>query len=215
MTAGQARTYARRFCMVNGLRPSTFTIENAIQGSRRKRYPDDGLVLPPARRLNTIGPMARTVSDVAFLDWLITGERAATVNLRSVRIAVPRPSFWEEDWVDPEVAAVIRGAFTALRNAGCTLVEIDFNTEVRSIVGTIEQRTAAAFAGDGMNAPVPSRETMAAWLKEHAPEVTVEQMYRGRPVPGVDGARCRHWTNRLRCCATRRLAMRTCTGHTA
>jgi len=173
------------FCGVAGLRPSTFTTENAIQGSRRKRYPDDGLVLPSARRLDTIGPMARTVSDVAFLDWLITGERAATVNLRSVRIAVPRPSFWEEDWVDPDVAAVIRRAFTALRNAGCTLVEIDFNTEVRSIVGTIEQPTpAAVFAGDGMNAAVPSRETMTAWLEAHAPEVTVEQMYRGRPVPG-------------------------------
>lgn len=172
------------FCGVAGLRPSTFTIENAIQGSRRKRYPDDGLVLPPARRLDTIGPMARTVSDVAFLDWLITGERAATVNLRSVRIAVPRPSFWEEDWVDPDVAAAIRRAFTALRNAGCTLVEIDFNAEVRSIVGTIEQPTpAAVFAADGLNAPVPSRDTMAAWLEENAPEVTVEQMYGGRPVP--------------------------------
>jgi mandelamide amidase len=173
------------FCGVAGLRPSTFTIENAIQGSHRKRYPDDGLVLPPARRLDTIGPMARTVSDVAFIDWLITGERAAPVNLRSVRIAVPRPSFWEEDWVDPDVAEVIRQTFTKLRSAGCTLVEIDFNAAVRSIVGTIEQPTpAAVFAADGMNAPTPSRDTMAAWLWENAPDVTVDQMYRGRPIPG-------------------------------
>jgi indoleacetamide hydrolase len=171
------------FCGVVGLRPSTFTIQNAIDGSNRKRYPDDGLVLPPARRLDTVGPMARTVTDVAFLDSLITGERVPTVNLRSVRIAVPHPSFWGEDWVDPDVAAIIRQALTTLRNAGCTLIEIDFNKQVRSIVGTIEQPTpAAVFAAEGMNAPLPSRDTMAAWLAQHAPDVTVEQMYRGRPI---------------------------------
>lgn len=174
------------FCGVAGLRPSTYTIENALQGTRRKRYPDDGLVLPPARRLDTIGPLARTMADVAFLDWLITGERAPTVNLRTVRIGVPRASFWEQDWVDPDVATVMRRAFAKLRDAGCTLVDIDFNAEVRSIVGTIEQPTPAAiFAGDGMNAAMPSRDTMAAWLAANAPDVTVEQMYRGRPIRGA------------------------------
>ena len=173
------------FCGVTGFRPSTFTLENAIQGTRRKRYPDDGLVLPPARRLDTIGPMARTVSDVAFLDWLITGEQVPTVNLRTVRVAVPSPSFWEEDCVDADVAAVIRQTFDTLRDAGCTLVEIDFNSEVRRLVGTIEQPTpAAVFAADGMNAPMPTRDTMAAWLEANAPNVTVEQMYRGRPMRG-------------------------------
>jgi Asp-tRNA(Asn)/Glu-tRNA(Gln) amidotransferase A subunit family amidase len=49
------------FCGVTGLRPSTYTMENAINRTSRKRYSDDGLVLPPARRLDTIGPMARTV----------------------------------------------------------------------------------------------------------------------------------------------------------
>src|SRR5262245_21094996 len=91
------------FCGVTGLRPSTYTIENAIKGTSRKRYSDDGLVLPPARRLDTIGPMARTVSDVAFLDALITGEAVPTVNLRAARIAVPRPDYWERGDGDPGV----------------------------------------------------------------------------------------------------------------
>jgi mandelamide amidase len=171
------------FCGVTGLRPSTYTIENAIKGTNRKRYSDDGLVLPPARRLDTIGPMARTVSDVAFLDTLITGETVPAVNLHAARIAVPRPDYWERDDVDSGVADVVRGAFAKLRDAGCTLVEIDFDGELRSIVGTIFQPTpAGTFAGDGMNAPQPTSLTMGQWLRENAPDVTVEQMYRGRPI---------------------------------
>ena len=171
------------FCGVTGLRPSTYTMENAINRTSRKRYSDDGLVLPPARRLDTIGPMARTVADVAFLDTLITGEAVPAVNLRAIRIAIPRPDYWERDDVDPGVADVVRGAFAKLRDAGCTLVEIDLDGELRGIVGTIFQPTPAAmYAGDGMDAPVPTSLTMAAWLRENAPDVTVEQMYRERPI---------------------------------
>ena len=174
------------FCGVAGLRPSTYTIENAINGTTRKRYSDDGLVIPPARRLDTIGPMARTVSDVAFLDTIITGEPVRTVDLRSARIAVPRSEYWERDDVDPGVADVIRLAFARLREGGCTLVEIDFDGEVRSIVGTIFQPTpASVYAGDGMDAPQPTSLTMERWLRENAPAVTVAQMYRGRPIRDV------------------------------
>jgi mandelamide amidase len=127
--------------------------------------------------------MARTVSDVAFLDMLITGEAAPTVNLRTARIAVPGPAYWERDDVDPGVADVIRRAFATLRDAGCTLVEIDLDGELRSIVGTIFQPTpASVFAGDGMDAPQPTSITMGQWLRENAPDVTVEQMYRDRPI---------------------------------
>jgi hypothetical protein len=34
----------------------------------------------------------------------------------------------------------------------------------------------------GLNAPMSSPETMAQWLREHAPDVSVEMMYRGRPM---------------------------------
>lgn len=166
------------FCGVTGLRPSTYTIENAIKGTHRKRYSDDGLVIPPARRLDTIGPMARTAADVAFLDTILTSEEVPTIDLRAVRIAVPRSDYWERDDVDPGVASVTQEAFAKLRDAGCTLVEIDLESEVRSIVGTIFQPTpAATFAGDGMDAPRPTSLTMAQWLRENAPDVTVAHMY--------------------------------------
>ena len=165
------------FCGVTGLRPSTYTIENAIKRTNRKRYADDGLVMPPARRLDTMGPMARTASDVAFLDTILTSEAVPTIDLRAVRIAVPRPDYWERDDVDPSVASVIRDAFAKLRDAGCTLVEIDLEGEVRSIVGTIFQPTpAATFAGDGMDAPRPTSLTMAQWLQENAPDVKIGQI---------------------------------------
>lgn len=174
------------FCGVAGLRPSTYTIENAIAGTNRKRYSDDGLVIPPARRLDTIGPMARTVSDLAFLDAILTGEAVPTIDPRAMRIAIPRPEYWERDDVDPGVADVVRDAFAKLRAARFTLVEIDLDGEVRSIIGTIFQPTpASVFAGDGMGAPQPSSLTMAEWLRDNAPGVTVDEMYAGRPIRDV------------------------------
>jgi indoleacetamide hydrolase len=171
------------FCGVTGLRPSTFTIENALRGTTRKRYSDEGLLPPPLGRLYTIGPMARTAADVAFLDTLITGESVPAVDLRVVRIAVPRPDYWERDVVDPAVAGVIRQALARLRDAGCRLVEIDLDGAVRSIVGTFDNPTPAAVLAEvGLSTPLSSRETMAQWLREHAPDVTVERMYRGRPM---------------------------------
>jgi mandelamide amidase len=171
------------FCGVTGLRPSTFTIENALRGTKRKRYPDEGLLPPPLDRLYTIGPMARTAADVSFLDTLITGESVPTVDLRTARIAVPNPGYWERDLVDPAVAAVIQEAFGELRDAGCRLIEIDFQEEVRSIVGTFDNPTpAAVIAARGLNAPISSRETLAQWLREHAPDVSLEKLYRGRPM---------------------------------
>ncbi len=171
------------FSGVAGLRPSTFTLENALRGTDRKRYSDDGLMLPPASRLDTIGPMARTVADLAFLDAIITGEQAPAVDPRSIRIAIPSAVYWDGDSVDVGVAKVMQEAFAKLREAGCQLVEIDFNGEVRAIVGTLDNQTpVTVIAAAGLNArPYFSTDGMATWLAENAPDVTLEQMYRGRP----------------------------------
>ncbi len=170
------------FSGVAGLRPSTFTLENALKGTHHKRYSDEGLLLPPAGRLDTIGPMARTVADVAFLDTLVTGEPVPAVDIRNVRIAIPGPEYWEGDSVDGGVAKVIQEAFGKLRAAGCELVEIDFNREVRGIVGDLDHPSmVTVIAASGLNPPPGvSAQMMAKWLEENAPNVTVDQMYRGR-----------------------------------
>ncbi len=133
-TNGSVRVPAA-FCGVAALRPSTYTLENALQGTERKRYSDDGLVID-ATRLDTIGPMARTVADVAFLDELVSGERPPKIGIGDVRIAIPRSDYWDQEWVDPRVAKVTQAAFAQLRDAGAHLIEIDY-LGLRSTVGDL------------------------------------------------------------------------------
>ncbi len=89
----------------------------------RKLYPDDGVV-PLALDLDTIGPMARTIADVALLHSAITGEPiVALASLRHVRIGIPHKPYWED--IEPEVERVSRGAIEKLRAAGVVFVEVD------------------------------------------------------------------------------------------
>ena len=112
-TAGSVRIPSA-LCGTVGLRPSTF-------GS--KQYSDEG-VLPLASELDTVGPMARTVGDVALLHSAITGRPvAAAPDLRGVRIGVPRSPYWEE--TDSEVLRVAENALVHLRAAGATLIDVD------------------------------------------------------------------------------------------
>ena len=98
-------------CGIVGMRPST------------GRYPADGVLrLSPTR--DTIGVMASTVSDVAFIDGIITGEgQLSATDLATVRLGVPASGFFIG------VDARIRDRFDALRHsleeAGVTTVEFD------------------------------------------------------------------------------------------
>ncbi|WP_374598010.1 amidase family protein [Sphingosinicella sp.] len=158
-TTGSIR-FPAALCGVSGLRPSTWTIENALGENRPKRYPDDGIVIPPAGLQDTFGPMARTVSDLAFLDSIVTGETAPSVDLRRARIAVPAEAYWSEAFVDPGVARSMQAALALLRDAGATLVEIDFEA-VRTLYD------------DRMMAALPfAAADIEAWLAEHLPKIS-------------------------------------------
>ena len=54
-----------------GLRPSVGN------GGAQRRYHDDNLVVPISHTRDTVGPMGRTVADVALLDSVITGTAMA------------------------------------------------------------------------------------------------------------------------------------------
>jgi mandelamide amidase len=172
-TSGSVR-FPAAFCGIAGLRPSTFTISNVLNGTSRKRYSDEGIVVPPAGLTDTFGPMARTVVDVAFLDHIISGETAPQYNINDVRLAIPAPAYWDQDYVDPGVAAVMRETFDKLRAAGAELVEFDF-------------KKLLDLAGENLDRALrePRKRNLEQWLEQNLPGVSVQQVYGSRPVPAV------------------------------
>lgn len=112
-TAGSVRIPSA-FCGTAALRPTS------VGGSR---YSLDGVV-PLALDLDTVGPMARTVEDVALMHTAIAGApRAIAARLSEIRIGIPRQHYWEG--LDPEVARVARTALARLQAAGATLIDVD------------------------------------------------------------------------------------------
>jgi indoleacetamide hydrolase len=87
------------------------------------RYSQDG-VTPIAHSRDTVGPMARTVADVALLDAVIMhGKVPAAASLNGVRLGVYRGYFFAD--LDADTAAVIDAALAKLRAAGVTIVDVD------------------------------------------------------------------------------------------
>lgn len=113
-TGGSVRIPAS-LCGVCGLRPTA-------HGDSR-RYSAAG-VIPLSSTRDTIGPLARSVADIALVDSIVTGsEMALAAPLRGARIGVPRRFFWND--VDDQVVEIINSACQRLMEHGVALVEID------------------------------------------------------------------------------------------
>lgn len=112
-TAASVRIPAS-FSGIAGLRPST--------GGRRRRYSGSG-VLPLSHTLDTVGPMARTVRDLALLDAVITDTTVpSAADLAGLRVGVPAV-LW--NGLESGVASVMGEARDRLADAGVVLVDVD------------------------------------------------------------------------------------------
>lgn len=162
-TGGSCRIPAS-LCGTVGFRPTT------------GRYPGDGAV-PISRTRDTVGTFARNVDDIAMFDRVLTGDETplAQVDLRDVTIGIPQDRYFED--LDPHVETHVGAQIGRLRGAGARLVEVSFP-------GIWEPNEAFSF-------PVVLYEVtrgLRAYLAEHAPTVTFEELEAAIGSPDVAGA---------------------------
>jgi Asp-tRNA(Asn)/Glu-tRNA(Gln) amidotransferase A subunit family amidase len=119
-TAASVRLPAS-YCGVAGFRPTALS-------RAEKVYPNDGVV-PCAYEFDTVGPIAKTVADLDFLDRVIRQRPAmAAPDPGRLRLGVPEHYFFDD--LETPVADVMERALQLLRNAGVTLVSIPSNDYV-------------------------------------------------------------------------------------
>ncbi|MDX3904599.1 MAG: amidase family protein [Pigmentiphaga sp.] len=153
-TAGSVRIPAA-FCGIAALRPTT--------AGRRGAYSLDGVV-PLEFELDTIGPMARTVADVALLDAAISGRRVPSpASLKGLRIGVPRADYWED--LGPGVLDTLESAMARLREHGVAFIDIDMKGLQRRARDVYNQMNAAGFGRD-----------LASYLAVRMPGLTLDQV---------------------------------------
>jgi len=153
-----------------GLRPSVGN------GGAQRRYHDANAVVPISHTRDTVGPMGRTVADVALLDSVITGTPLAPpAALKGKRIGIPT-SFW--NGLDPELEAVVKTARGKLETAGVVFVDGD-------LPGLAELNAKVSFPV-ALHEPV---EDIPAYLKASGIDgVTLEDIAGKIKSPDVQGA---------------------------
>lgn len=113
------------FCGTAALRPTVGPT------AADRRYPVGGTV-PISTTRDTIGPMARTVIDVALLDCAITGrQKVGAEPLKGIRLALPVDPFWKD--LDPQVEATAWDLVHKLESLGVQFSETHLLADAISI----------------------------------------------------------------------------------
>jgi mandelamide amidase len=141
-------------CALAGLRPSY------------GRYPDDGIMPITNDKFDQVGPVARTVADLALFDAVVTGEprQVAATPLAGARIGVSPEYFFTG--LDPEVERVSNEALQKLSAVGATLVKAEIPEPAKAAVEIA--LAIAAFE------TVPS---FTGFLQQQVPGISFDQMF--------------------------------------
>ncbi len=139
-------------CGVCGLRPTT------------GRYPNEGCV-PLTPLFDQVGPMARTVADLALFDSVMTDDPRPILpqSLRGVRLGVIREYYYSD--LDREIDAATSVALARLRREGVVLVELQFP----ELAAVHAQLTYPVIAHDAPAA-------IAQYLRDYGAGVSFEQL---------------------------------------
>jgi Asp-tRNA(Asn)/Glu-tRNA(Gln) amidotransferase A subunit family amidase len=170
-TGGSTRVPAS-FCGIAGFRPSV-----GDGFGKGRRYPDTATdALPISTTRDTLGPMGRTVADLALLDAVITGGAVPTAKaLKGLKMGIPA-AFWAG--LDDSVKLVAEAAKKKLADAGVVFVDADLS-DILAL-------------NDTMSFPIALHEPIAAipaYLSANkAPISTVAQVQAGLASPDVVGA---------------------------
>jgi len=161
-TGGSVRNPAA-WCGLAGLRPSI------------GRYEQTGVV-PISWTRDTIGPMARSVSDLALLDGVITGESQSPVaELDKLRLGIDRDFFCTD--ADTDILTIFECEIERLSTAGTEIVEVTI-PDLENLIGA---------AGQGI-AMYEIIRALPRYLKEGGSGVTLDEVFGNIAASGL-GAR--------------------------
>lgn len=139
-------------CGLAGLRPSF------------GRYPNDGIMPLTEAKFDQVGPLARSVSDLALFDAAVTSDRATLMAtaLKGVRLGIAASLM---SGLDAEVERVATEAFGKLRGAGVMLVETELPNDLMSAINVI-----------GTIISYEAMPAISAFLEEQGTGLTFDQM---------------------------------------
>ncbi len=154
------------------------------------RYDNAG-VAPISHTRDTVGPMARTVADVALLDAVIAGGQVPEpAPLKGVKLGVYRAYFFNN--LDADTGSVINAALDKLAKAGATIVEVDM-PELQKLNNGASFPVALYEAYDDMKAYLEKYQTgktveeVAAMIASQDVKGTYNGLVVPRKLPGPDG----------------------------
>jgi aspartyl-tRNA(Asn)/glutamyl-tRNA(Gln) amidotransferase subunit A len=149
--------------------------------SSQNRIPLSGTV-PLSTTLDSIGPIGRTVADVALLDAVMANEEDLTLNavpLKGVRFLLPKN--YLRDGITDEVAHCFDRAVERLKSLGAIVVEMDL--PLLNKAGTVNPKgTLAAVEGYNVH-----RKYIESAADKYDPRV-IKRMKPGGSILGIDYA---------------------------